>query len=296
MTALDVLSNIVNNDVLLDYQFKYCLVDDTKKPHKMNGDYAKPNVDSDFVDLEKINVDVLTNYRCLGISIQGSKVCAIDIDHCVISPFDKSTINSMGQEIINIFKDKAYIEFSFSGTGIRIFFKSKPIHNYITNYYIKNSKLNIEYYYPEGSARYVTITGRTIYNNYIADIEPDVLQQFLDTYMKRHLSKITHSYTSANISFEELMKKVKYCYLTNNNFQDLWFDRAPGSNSNESERDFHLVAFLYEYITQDKEMIRKIFEESNFFKTKDYKHIKKWTNNNHRYFNYLYDRISNKGA
>ena len=74
-------------------------------------------------------------------------------------------------------------------------------------------------------------------------------------------------------------------------FQNLWFTNAPGSGKDESERDYHLVAYLFENVTQDHDMIKQIFEQSNFFKTKDYKHVYKWTNQNGRYFEYLYNTI-----
>ena len=92
-------------------------------------------------------------------------------------------------------------------------------------------------------------------------------------------------------SFEDLMKIVRCHYLRNMNFQDLWFTTAPGSGKDESERDYHLVAYLFENVTQDKDLLKQIFESSRFFKTKDSKHLYKWTNQNYRYFNYLYDRI-----
>ena len=87
------------------------------------------------------------------------------------------------------------------------------------------------------------------------------------------------------------MKVVRYKYLKDYNFQDLWFTKAPGSGKDESERDYHLVAYLYENITQDKNLLKQIFESSEFFKTKDWKHVNKWKNQNGRYFNYLYDTI-----
>ena len=148
----------------------------------------------------------------------------------------------------------------------------------------------------------MTITGQTIkdndLNNQNLDVNDKILVEFLDKYMKRKhkLQKETTSNNVDNTDITELMKKVKYHYMTNNNFQDIWFSQAPGSGHDESERDYHLIAYIYDYITKDKDKIKQIFEQSPFYKSKDYKHINKWTKQDFRYYNYLYNKISNKGA
>jgi len=303
MTALDTLFNITNNEKLASYDFKYCLVDTQKHPFTINNEFARPNHNEDFCSLQELaslSLETLDNYAGIGVSIQASDICAIDIDHCVSNKFDIGSIDYKAKDIIDMFKNFAYTEFSFSGTGIRIFFRANEINYYKQNYYTKNSKFNIEYYYPEGSARYVTITGMTIVNNmirHLLDKEQAILIQFLEKYMKRRYKLATSNDETIvdNRSIEELMKKVKYQYLINNNFQELWFSVAPGSGHDESERDYHLVAYIYDFITKDKDKIKQIFEQSPFYKTKDWKHINKWTKQNYRYFNYLYDRIKHKG-
>jgi hypothetical protein len=109
--------------------------------------------------------------------------------------------------------------------------------------------------------------------------------------MKRPIVKKETVDVNSEIDFDTLMKKIKYHYHKYYDFQNLWFTSAPGSGKDESERDYRLVTYIYTNITQSKELIKRIFEESEFFKTKDKKHIYKWTNNNYRYFNYLYKRI-----
>ena len=79
---------------------------------------------------------------------------------------------------------------------------------------------------------------------------------------------------------------------TNKSFQDNWFDKAPGSGSNESERDFFLLKFIFENISNDKNKSKELFEQSPFFKSKDRKHKYKWERSDNRYFNYLYNVIS----
>lgn len=299
MTALDVLLNVLNKPCLTNYEFRYCLVNENKLPFTINNNVARPNHNEDFCTISELvdaaalqkNLD-LTQYRSLGISIQASNICAIDIDNCVRNKFDVNSINKLAYQIIKLFTGFAYIEFSFSGNGIRILFKAKEIKDYDFQYYTKNSNLHLEFYRPQGSSRYVTLTGHSIYTH---DIESNnridkILETFLETYMKRKV-QITKQTTRIedNRSLEDLLKVVKLCYLKDFNFQELWFNPAPGSGSNESERDYHLVAYLYENVTKDKEKLRLIFEQSKFFKTKDYKHMSKWTKSGYRYFNYLYE-------
>jgi primase-polymerase (primpol)-like protein len=301
MSALDSLFNITNNEKLFNTSFKYCLVDESKHPFTIDEKIARPNHAEDFVnivDLLNVNVKVLDKYKGLGVSIQASGVCAIDIDHCVNKQFDVNGISPLAKQIISLFEKFAYVEFSFSGSGIRIFFQADKIDDYESYYYTKNSKIGVEYYYPEGSARYVTITGRTIINNNPTNdksIGNQQLHLFLELYMKRRYVLSKQQTTIAdNRSMDDLMKVVKLKYLTDHNFQDLWFTQAPGSGHDESERDYHLVAYLYENITQDKNKLKEIFEQSPFFKSKDWKHMNKWNKQDFRYFNYVFERVQQK--
>lgn len=298
MTSLDIYLNILNNKTLLEYPFKYCLVDKNKRPYKSNGELAKPNCEEDFSKFEEIDLDKLEEYEGLGVSIQASHITAIDVDHCFSEPFNANSLDERGKEIINLFKNYCYIEFSFSGTGLRIFFKlSSKINNYKEKYFIKNSKNQIEFYLPEESIRYVTITGRTLYNNELNDLSDNnefinTLHIFLDKYMKRTVkTKNVNLLLDEDKDINELLRLTKILYLKNYEFQDLWFSKAPGSNSDESERDFHILTYLYNNVTKNKEKLKIIFESSPYFKSKDKKHMYKWEQGNYRYFNFMYQRL-----
>lgn len=292
MTALDIIKAIESNDFLSKADFlRYCFVNDKKVPFRNTGsESARPNIISDFVPLNQLDLLSASNFAGLGISIQASGVCAIDIDHCFKRPFDLSTADGRAQDTINIFGDATYIEFSFSGTGMRVLFRAAPIQNYESIYYIKNSKTQCEYYYPQGSNRYVTLTAKTIIYSNINFIPEAMLKVFLDTYMLR--PKRTVSNTNLKPITGDVDNLILHFLRTNKSFQDNWFDKAPGSGSNESERDFFLLKFIFENISNDREKAREIFEMSPFFKSKDRKHIYKWERSDHRYFNYLYNVIS----
>lgn len=296
MNCIDVIERISNTFIIQDEHIKYCLVNTDKHPFKIDGTPARPNAVEDFVTFEELlKSEYLEKFAGIGISIQGSNVCAIDVDHCFEIPRDVTSGDERAQYFLNLFKDIAYCEFSFSGTGLRILFKQTLIEDYVDKYYIKNGKEGIEYYQPGKSFRYVTITGNTIYNNPLESDKDftDVIIKFLDKYMTRTARpKINVSNSNEIRDYDELMTLVKKYYKTDMTFQDLWFNPAPGSGKDESERDFHLVAYLYENVTQDRDLVKKIFESSDFFKTKDYKHKYKWNYQDFRYFNYLFDIIS----
>ena len=293
MNAIETIEKITNTS-LINYDLKYCLVDKTKKPYKDNNELAKPNNENDFVSIEKLlSYTDLEKYMGVGISIQASKICAIDVDKCFSIKNDINSIDERGKDILDLFKDKTYCEFSFSGTGLRILFTHPLIENYSLSYYIKNEKTKVEYYQPTKSYRYVTITGNTLNNKDISHIDTDTLLSFLNKYMKKVKKEVSHNYKKIenNTSLDELLLKTKVLYFKNSHFQQLWFGKAPGSNSNESELDYELIANLYENITQDKDNLKLIFETSPYFKSKDYKHKKKWEAQEGRYYNYIFEQI-----
>lgn len=297
-SALEVLENISNSPALLEADLKYCYMNKDKVPYigTLSKTRAKPNDINCFVSLDKMNFDYATEYAGLGISVQASKICGIDVDHCFSEPFNINSIDVRGEDIINRFKDFAYIEFSFSGTGLRVFFKANEIKDYKEKYYIKNSNTQCEYYYCQSeSFRYLSITGKTIVEHKIELINDELLLNFLNTYMVRpKIVKKSVAITNKNEtihSFANDEQALKYYKLKNKRFQDVWFSTAPGSGADESERDFFLVKFIFENITINKDKIREIFEQSDFYKSKDYKHKKKWENP--RYLDYIYGRLLN---
>lgn len=292
MSALNTIEAVMANDFLRKAEFlRYCYINKEKVPFRSNGtDSARPNVAADFVPIGQLDLSKASSFAGLGISIQASGICAIDVDHCFMRPFDLSSADGRAQDIINIFGEATYIEFSFSGTGLRILFKAAPIAEYESKYYIKNSKTHCEYYFPQGSSRYVTITGRSIIYTTINYVPDTVLKVFLDTYMLRSRRIDT---TNVREPIKGDIDNLILHYLrSNKSFQDNWFDKAPGSGSNESERDFFLLKFIFENITNDRDKAKEVFESSPFFRSKDRKHKYKWERSDNRYFNYLYNVIS----
>lgn len=293
MNALEVIENITNTS-LFDLDLKYCLVNKFKEPYRIDNTLARPNVMEDFVSLEQIlSCNRLRRYNGLGISIQASNICAIDVDHCFSEPNDIFTADERATDILKMFKDVAYCEYSFSGTGLRIFFKASIIKDYSEKFYIKNSSNGIEYYQPNDSYRYVTVTGNAIYDKIDSSKNIDeVIQSFLNKYMQKPIKIFNTIQEIKPKSSDELKKDIRVFYLKNTLFQNLWFGKAPGSGKNESELDYQLIAFIYENLTQDKAQVKETFESSPYFKSKDDKHIYKWKYNDYRYFEYIFKNIS----
>lgn len=283
--------NKVNSTKLISSSLKYCYMDEEKHPYFNIGELADPSNPSGFKSLRDLDDKCLDYFAGIGISIQASKVSAIDVDHCFSEANQLDSINELGKNILEHFKD-FYVEYSFSGTGMRILFTADVVLNYKEIYYIKNSKTHCEYYYPEGSNRYVSITGRTIYDNPIKKADKSILIWYLETYMKRPPKpKIEPNFQRLEGSIEVLLQHFLW---NDTSFQQNWFEKAPGSNSNESERDFYLISFIFKNITCEKEQVKKVFESSPFFKSKDYKHRKKWEYDNFRYFNYIFNQLGGK--
>lgn len=297
MNAFGCICKIVETK-LVESDLRYCLIDSRKLPYQISGLPARSNDDSTFVDFDTLlTCDKLNEYEGVGISVQASKICAVDIDHCLSVKDDFSSMSDLAKEIVDMFKDFAYIESSFSGFGIRILMKQRCVPDYKTNYYLKNSKIKVEYYQFDQPGRYVSVTGNCYVNNSLdAEDKQDVIVRFLEKYMKRqyqfHVNVVNSQKDERSI--DELMKKVKHLYRTDSSFQDLWFEKAPGHGSNESERDYRLVAEIYENVTKDEDKILQIFKQSKFYKSKDSEHIYKFTRDDHKYFKYLYSVINGK--
>lgn len=300
MDAYDSLSNILSNNNLALYNFKACFIRQDKCPFNKDGQIVKPNNENDFVNLSDLATSSkIFDFAGIGISIQASDISAIDVDKCFSIPFDINSGDDRAKDIINRFKDLAYIEFSFSGKGLRILFHTKNINDYCSKYYIKNEKVGCEFYQPSNSARFVTLTGRTICNNSLDDKQDlyETLIDFLNKYMQRPKIRPRLSETEQKQetrSFEELNKLLEYHLIKNFYFQDDWFSTPSGYGGNESETDFRILLYIYDHITRDYDKMKQLFESSYYFKHKDRAHIYKWQRQDYRYYNYIYNRLSYK--
>lgn len=272
---------------LIYHDLKWCFVNEKKQPFQFNGDICRLNIENNFSTFENLLNKNVYKFKGIGISVNFSKIYAIDIDKCVKIPNDINSLDNRGKEILELFKDY-YCEFSFSGTGLRILFLGNLFDelNNLDDYYIKNSNNHIEFYTPRSNSRYVTVTGNYIYNNKLKTCNNKTIINFLNKYMKREKKEIKSFINNEEVSQDELDKRFKKLWFTNSRFQEVWCSKAPGSGKNESELDYYLIVNLYQNVTQDINKIKSLIEESDYYLSKDYKHKNKWNNTKYVYETY----------
>lgn len=256
--------------------------------------FAKSNDKSTFVDFDIAlkNIDSYTNYYdeklinklCEECKIEDSEkynnfktkkvamgglglgifngFSAVDIDHCV----ENGKINDFAQGLIDLFG--CYAEFSASGTGIRILFKTKTKVDK-NKYYINNQKLGLEIYVEGSTNKFVTLTGNIVYS-YMTDVLEVDIQTILDMYM---LKPQAQTQLSDNISYDIDINKF---LAKDKKLNELWYSSASGSGGNENETDLALCNKLAFYCGKDKEKMNELFITSPYFHSKDKKHTDKW--------------------
>ena len=174
---------------------------------------------------------------------------AVDIDHCVD---ESGNLSEMAKEIVDFCK--SYTEYSPSRTGVRIIFKTQTKINK-QDYYINNRNNGLEIYISDNTNKFVSITGNKISGDTIAEVD---IQPILDKYMRKGAFNV-----------EKALKK-------DSKFAELWNATAPGSGANESEIDMALACKLAYYLKNDEAEMRRYFEASPYFQSKDPTHQKKW--------------------
>ena len=187
---------------------------------------------------------------------------AVDIDHCI----KDGKLTDMAQDVIDYCS--SYTEYSPSGEGIRIIFKTNTKLDK-SIYYINNHKTGLEIYISENTNKYVTITGNVLIPSNVNEVD---ISYILDKYMKKNKSK---SVTKAKtFDIKDYPNDLK--------LNELWNTKAPGSGSNESELDLALCNKLAFYLKGDFLGINKAFMVSPYYKSKDSMHIQKWDRNDYR--------------
>ena len=174
---------------------------------------------------------------------------AVDIDHCVD---EEGNLSDMARDIIDFCQ--SYTEYSPSKTGIRIIFKTQ-VKIDKSEYYINNRSNGLEIYISDNTNKFVSITGNKISGDTINEVD---ITYILNKYMKK-----------GGFNLDKALKKDQ-------KLNDLWNGKAPGSHSNESEMDMALACKLSFYLKNDEAEVKRYFEMSPYFQSKDAAHKKKW--------------------
>ena len=234
------------------------LTDKGKEPFNLNNDrHAKSNDPTTFVSypvlLNNMHKYLKTDENGKQLGGVGLGVfrgfSAIDIDHCVDA---YGNLSEMAKDIIDFCN--SYTEYSPSKTGIRIIFKTN-IKIDKEQYYINNANIGLEIYISDNTSKFVTITGNKISGDTINEIN---IEPLLNKYMKK-----------GEFSIERVLKK-------DDKLSELWNKQAPGSHADESESDMALCCKLAYYLKNNETEIKRYFEMSPYYKSKDNEHKRKW--------------------
>ena len=258
-----MIDNIVLKDIPYELKLNglWCgwkLTDKGKEPFNLaTGKHAKSNDETTFSTYATLlnNIHKFWSFDENGKQIGGIGLgifrgyCAIDIDHCVN---EDGVLSDMAKDIIS-FCD-SYTEYSPSKTGIRIIFKTN-VRIDKTQYYINNHNNGLEIYISNNTNKFVSITGNKISGDAIKEVD---IMYILDKYMKK-----------SNFNFDKILKK-------DDKLMQLWNKIAPGSHADESETDLALCCKLAYYCHNDPIEVRRYFEMSPYYKSKDAEHKKKW--------------------
>lgn len=239
---------------------------------------AKPNDKSTFTTYNNV-IKSLKYNEGVGIGIF-DKLCGVDIDHCI----NDNVINDVAKDIINTLQ--SYTEQSYSGTGVHILFyvDIEEQQRDKEKYYIKNDKLDIEFYFGNLDNRYLTITGNRINDYDIKTIPFSIIVELLNKYMKRpqqNSESKADAQPHIDIVVNDKMNDNEFLQIglsKDSELQKLCNDVAHTYNDNESEssQDIKLFNKLAYWCNCNRDLMIQAFETTPYFKTKDKKHLDKW--------------------
>lgn len=118
-------------------------------------------------------------YDGLGVGVFNG-LGSIDIDHCIS---ETGEISNMAADIMSVMQ--AYTEYSPSGTGLRILFKTIGYQYDKARYYINNQKAGLEVYIAGCTNKFVTVTGNALTPGMDLEERGKQLQAVLEKYMVR---------------------------------------------------------------------------------------------------------------
>lgn len=215
----------------------------------------------------------------LGLKVGSANVSAIDIDNCFIN----GSLAAHAADIIEALD--VYTEFSPSGNGIRLLFKTTTPFD-IEKYYVKNSALGIEYYDARHcstvGARMVRISGNMIHPGAREEVSTlDILER----YMKRPVMNKFQVLGEAELN--ENRAKV-LAYLVNILPEFYEYNARLIDHKSESEWDLSMVNMISAY-TSSRAEVDYALKNSKYFLTKDERHRRKW--DKEAYIEGTYSRI-----
>lgn len=269
----DLYTNIPN-ELKTDGYFCYWKLDNDRGKIPYNpifGTLAKSNdirTFSNYMLFCKYTKNIEFDNKTCGIGLGiFNGFSAIDIDNCIDS---NGNLSDMANDIIRYCN--SYTEYSPSGKGIRIIFKTNSKIQK-EHYYIQNHNIGLEIYVSNNTNKFVTLTGN-IYKDK-KEINLIDLEYILKKYMAKQLSVgdkkgyETIATPINNLDWDTILVK-------DSKLHQLWFAVPSGSGGNESEMDLALCAKIAYYTGGDREKVNRMFMTSPYYSHKDDAHKAKW--------------------
>jgi len=232
----------------------------TKVPYNpASGYHANVKKPKTFCDYTTA-VSVSDKYDGIGIRV-GNRIIAIDLDHCV----EDGKLLPRAVEITVRFHG-AYIEFSPSGTGLRILCMVQDGFTYDTDaYYIK--KGSVEVYAAGATKRFVTLTGNIYQPGDVVEV-PDAVTWLLDSYMKRDKPGLPAIVQERESYLNDDSVLAKALAAKNaDKFKKLWKGDISGYPS-QSEAEAALCSMIAFYCNGSAEQIDRLFHKSALMRDK----------------------------
>ena len=202
-------------------------------------------------------------YDGLGVGVFNG-LGAIDIDHCIS---ETGEISNMAADIMSVMQ--AYTEYSPSGTGLRILFKTIGYQYDKARYYINNQKAGLEVYIAGCTNKFVTVTGNALTPGMDLEERGKQLQAVLEKYMVRPSKMPTprpEPPTPVALDDMALLQRAKQG-KGGAAFASLWAGDTSGYPS-QSEADIALCNALVWWTNGDAERVDRLFRQSGLMREK----------------------------
>lgn len=228
----------------------------TKVP--VNPHNVKPidcNIERNWLTFNDAVSAVAINEAITGIGFvftENDSFVGIDIDGCVD---ENGNLSNVAEDIVNLFKGKAYIEFSPSGKGLHIITIGKK--NGTSS---KNATLGLEIY---DKKRYFTVTGDALFNKAILEECSAEIEIIYHKYFAKKEEQQNMVSTIKN-DILELMFAGKNGDRLRSLYDGQWESYYPS----QSEADLALCNALAFYTGNDANEMDMIFRKSGLFRSK----------------------------
>lgn len=215
----------------------------------------------------------LDRYEGVGLyfaNLGSYSLCGLDIDA------HKEAGNPHTAALLQHFAG-TYMEYSPSGNGIHIIMlmQTDKIPNekeYVSTYYQKNTKEDLEFYPSRITNRFFTFTGKHIGEcSVIADMTDEALA-FLEKYMRKPQKAAAPAQpprTSSALDAAEIERRISRACLLRPGFKALYVDNDKSKyNNDDSAADQALCAHLAYYFDCNAEVMDEVFRKSALYRSK----------------------------